>query len=176
MKTLYTGEDLLRLKQPGRWEVVRGELIELTPPGCEHGEIQVNVASLLKGYAKQVGGRVLTESGVYLERQPDTVRGPDVSFYSPGKLETVPTGFSCVVPDLVVEIISPGDSSQEVEGRLQEYLAAGVRRVWLLYPRTRTVYVHGQGRQVYRCDERDTLVDEEVLPGFSCRVAEFFDS
>lgn len=175
MKTLYTGEDLERLNIPGRWELVRGELIKLTPPGWEHGEVQINIGSVLRAYARSVGGRVASESGVYTEQQPDTVRGPDVSFIGPGRLAQAPVGFSTVVPDLVAEVVSPHDSSAELEAKVQEYLAAGVRRVWLAYPRTRSVYVHCPSKEVYRLNLQDTLTDPDVLPGFSCRVSEFFE-
>ncbi len=175
MKTLYTGEDLEKLNLPGRWELVRGELTELTPPGWEHGEVQVNVASLLRAHARACGGRVASESGIYTESNPDTVRGPDISYIRPGRLGKAPPGFSRVVPDLVVEVVSPHDSSAELESKVEEYLTAGTLRVWLVYPGTRTVYVHGPRKEIRKLTQEDVLTDPEILPGLACPVAEFFE-
>lgn len=168
--TLITGEQLLQMGED--FELVRGVLVPMTPPGAEHGEIQTCTATVLKIYARQVGGRVMTESGIYTEENPDSVRGPDVLYYAPGRLEGRQRGYLRVPPDLVVEIISPEDRSAEIEAKVAEYLARGIKRVWVLDPDTRNIYIHGQGVRKLPCDER--LTDPEVLPGFSCLVEELF--
>lgn len=172
MDTLLTGDDLLEME--GDYELVRGELVPVTPPGGEHGAVQVNAVVVLAVYARQVGGRVLTESGIYTAEGPDTVRGPDVLYFGPGRLSELPKAYFRQAPELVVEIISPDDRSAEIETKVAEYLARGVRRVWLLYPGTRTLYVHGLGAQVLKLQTGAAVTDPEVLPGFTCQVADFF--
>ncbi|MEW6282644.1 MAG: Uma2 family endonuclease, partial [Candidatus Eremiobacterota bacterium] len=172
---LYTGEELLKLNLPGRFELGRGEIVPLTPPGFEHGEVAGNTAFCLKDHARRTGrGRVVVESGFYTERGPDTVRGPDVSYWSRERVPDSPTGFLDLPPDLAVEVVSPHDTSREVEEKVQEYLRAGVKRVWVLYPRSRTVHVFSSDGGCRVLQAADVLEDPELLPGFSCPVAELF--
>ncbi|MGE0494982.1 MAG: Uma2 family endonuclease [Vulcanimicrobiota bacterium] len=173
MKTLYTGEDFARLPLEGPYELVRGELRALTPPGFEHGEIASNVAFVLKSFTRRVGwGRVTVESGFYTRRAPDSVRGPDVALWA--DREGSPTGFSLTPPLVAVEVVSPKDASEEVEEKVQEYLAAGVLRVWILYPRTQTMHVYAPEGvcQVYGIDSAVEV--DPLLPGFACQLGEFF--
>ena len=144
----------------------------MTPPGGEHGHVAVNTAYLLKSYSKETGtGRVVVESGFYLEREPDTVRGPDVSFFLDRQL---PIGYFEAAPDLAVEIVSPNDSSQELEEKVQGYLESGVKLVLVLHPRTRSAYFYSHVGSVCRLTEDDHFAPE-LLPEFSCKVSEFFE-
>ncbi|MEW6277629.1 MAG: Uma2 family endonuclease [Candidatus Eremiobacterota bacterium] len=175
MKTVYTGEDLLKLQLRGRFELVRGSLVELTPPGWLHGYVQTRVAGALLTWAEEGAlGYVVTESGVYTEREPDTVRGPDVSYTARERLTDVPEGYPSAPPDQVVEVASPDDCAAELEAKVQEYLRAGVRRVWVLFPRTRTVYSHAPDGTVRKFEAGHTLSEPDVLPGFECPVARLF--
>lgn len=175
MKGVMTGEDLLRMPRGRkRYELVKGELIEGVLPGGEHGERCGRIGCLLGDFvdAHQLG-RVGVESGFYTSRNPDSVRGPDAFFISKERLDPdiEVRGYYEVVPDLVVEVISPGDTFAEVMEKVDEYLAVGVRLVWLVDVRRRTVVVH-PGGQVLR--ETDTLTGADVLPGFSVPVARLF--
>jgi len=172
LEVRYTGEDLARMR--GHFELVRGELVAMVPPGYEHGRIAVKVAVRLEAHVSATrAGDVVVESGFYLERDPDTVRGPDVAFYSAGKAPTDPTRFATVPPDLAVEIVSPTDSSEELETRVRAFLAAGVGEVWVLYPSARTLHRYRpEFAEVLTLV--DTLVNVPSLPGFSCRVRDLF--
>jgi Uma2 family endonuclease len=97
-----------------------------------------------------------------------------VAFVRKEKVSTLPTSFAEFAPDLAVEIVSPTDRSSEMEQKISEYLAAGTRLVWVVYPMTKTVYVYGPGRAVQRLSASETLSGEDVLPGFSITVSEFF--
>lgn len=177
MRTLLTGEDLFRRAGDGRFDLVEGELLELTPPGAEHGEVCVNTAAVLKQHVRASRfGRVFSASGFYLRRNPDTVRGPDLSFYSFERLPagTTPKGYLEVPPDLVVEVVSPNDTAEELESRVQELLQIGVREVWILHPGARSVTVH-RPEGIRRFGEDDTLVGGDVLPSFQCEVRRFFE-
>jgi Uma2 family endonuclease len=77
-------------------------------------------------------------------------------------------------PDLAVEVTSPGDSVYEVDQKIQEYLAAGVSLVWEVNPELRTILIHRQDGTVTRLGENDEITGENVLPGFRCRVGDFF--
>ena len=172
---LLTGGDLLEMKEDvNRHELVRGELVEVTPPGISHGRRSVRIGRLLDEFVEDSDlGMVGVESGFYLERDPDTVRGPDVWFISRHRLDPDADveGFSDIVPDLAVEVVSPGDTYAEVTDKVDEYLRAGVRMVWVVDPRFHKVTLYPGGQIL---SEPDTLTGGEVLPGFSVPVSRLF--
>ena len=178
---LITADELLQLYGKGvRGELIRGVLCETMPTGQEHGEIVMNLGILLGNFIKprKLGRLTASDAGVWLERAPDTVREPDIAFFS---VEKMPpgvrvTGYSEIVPDLVVEIASPSDSRREVNDKALMWLGFGVRLVWVVNPDTRTVDVHRQGHGVTRLTENDRLGGLDVLPGFTCAVSEMFDT
>ena len=146
-------------------------------PGLEHGEVQLAIGSLLRVFVKANGlGRVFTESGMVTDRKPDTVRGPDVSYYSK---ERLPLNLRVVKyhdqpPDLCVEVVSPSNTKRELREKTKEYFFAGTRMVWIVEPEDRSVTVlvaPDEGRTLY---DDATLEGGEVLPGFSCKVSELF--
>ncbi|MBI3945615.1 MAG: Uma2 family endonuclease [Armatimonadetes bacterium] len=173
--TLLTAEDLQRLPENGKqFELVRGELIEVSPPGIEHGTRAVRIANLIDEYAEAHGlGTVAVESGFRLSRDPDTVRGPDVSFISRERLDpdVAIEGFAEFAPDLAVEIVSPGDTYAEVAEKVDEYLRAGTRLVWVVDLKAERVTVF-PGGQMLTGDEE--LTGGEVLPGFAVPVSRIF--
>jgi Uma2 family endonuclease len=107
---------------------------------------------------------------------PDKVRLPDLVFIRKERLtpELGTAGFISVPPDLVVEVLSPSDVSYEVDRRVQDYLSAGVKLVWVVHPQSRSVHVYRPGGQGVILSERDELDGEEVLPGFRLPVREIF--
>ncbi len=178
---LLTAGDLLRLYSEGvRGELIRGVLCETMPTGHEHGRVVVNLAAELRYFLKsrQLGTVVASDSGVWLERDPDTVREPDIAFTSAEKipLDARITGYAEVVPDLVVEVASPGDSRREIHDKAQMWLRHGVRLVWVVHPAARTVDVHQADGAVATLGEDDSLDGLDVLPGFSCAVSAVFDT
>lgn len=178
-KVLLTAEDLFDLPHDGRrYELVKGELQEMAPPGGPHGTIQFGIGHL---FAKYIEDRNLdflvgVESGVILQRAPDTVRGPDVYVIDGSRLNKpeLPEGYLSFVPDIVVEVISPGDRAGEIQERIQLWLDAGVRLLVIVYPRTRSVTAYRGHADVrtYRGD--DDFDTEPVLPGFRCPVSQLF--
>ena len=116
---LLTADDLLRLDSQGvRGELIRGVLHETMSTGLEHGEIAVNLSAELRNFVKprRLGRLVTSDVGVWLERDPDTVREPDIAYFSAETLSPSVrfTGYAEVPPDSVVEIVSPSDSHGEV--------------------------------------------------------------
>src|SRR3954452_24163149 len=140
-KTLLTADELLSLPDDGmRHELVRGELKTMPPAGGEHGLVAGKLFGRVFVHAdtNQLGYVFAAETGVFVEQDPDTVRAPDVAFIARARLPggRAPRGFLRVVPDLVAEVVSPGDRASELEEKVQTWLHAGVRLVWVVYPST----------------------------------------
>jgi len=176
-KTLVTAQHLWEMGSDARFELVRGELVPMSPVNRDHGSIVLLLASWLVPFVKQQKlGWFGTERGFILAHDPDVVRAPDVYFLarhreSPGK----GLGFYDGAPDLAVEVLSPSDTASEVQVKVQEYLTTGSRLVWVVDPRSETVATHhpsGEGR-VYSGDQ--DVTGEDVLPGFSFRCRDLFD-
>ena len=176
-----TAADLLRLYSEGvRGELIRGVLCETMPTGQEHGEIAANLTILLGAFVKprKLGRLTTSDSGVRLERDPDTVREPDVAYFSAEKMPqgVRVEGYAEVIPDLVVEVVSPNDSLSEVNDKALMWLSYGVRLVWVVNPSTRSVDVYREGRAASTLTENDALDGLDALPGFTCAVREVFDA
>src|SRR6185295_1569247 len=147
---LLTAEEFARLPEPGdgsRQELVHGVVETMPPPGFRHGDVQANICFALKHFLRSSQiGRVVVESGVKTDKAPDSVRGPDVSFWSFKRLpaNTRPDGYPDVLPDLVVEVRSPSDSNRKVREKVKEYLFNGVALVWVVDPEDQTVTIYRQ--------------------------------
>jgi Uma2 family endonuclease len=164
------------------YELERGEIVEMSRPGKRHGLICANVTRILGNYAfeRQKGYPCSNDTGVIVERNPDTVRGPDVLFFEDvSQIDQVEEKYGATPPLLAVEVLSPNDTHAKVSQRVREQLAFGTRLVWVLDPDARNVMVYQPGNRPGVVEEKvvresDELTGEEVLPDFRCRVAEFF--
>jgi Uma2 family endonuclease len=169
---------VLRPENQGKHlELVRGKVVEMSRPGERHCLVCGNVVWVLGGYARQRRqGRALpNDPGVIVERDPDTVRGPDVVFFDDVKpYDQLNPKFTEGTPALVVEVLSPNDRVGKVTRRVGEYLRAGIRLVWIVDPEARDVTVHRPGcpPEVFADDEE--LTGHDVLPGLRCRLSELF--
>jgi Uma2 family endonuclease len=172
---LHTAADLWE-KQGEHLELVEGEFIHMAPTGDAHGIVAAWLLHLILDCvdAHDLGEVTAAETGFILFRNPDTVRAPDVGFISKARLQPLTGGFYTVVPDLAVEVISPWDSAREVRHKALQYLQAGTRLVWIVYPDEKLidVYQSGQSIRVFTVD--DVLDGGEALPGFSVPVREIF--
>ncbi len=178
---LLTAGDLLRLYSEGvRGELIRGVLCETMSTGELHGKIVTNLVGELWTFVKpqRLGTLLASDSGVWLERDPDTVREPDIAFTSAERLplDAWNTGYSEVVPDLVVEVASPSDSRREINDKAQMWLRFGTRLVWVVHPDTRTVDVYRADDPAVRLTEDESLDGLDVLPGFACEVGAIFEA
>ena len=176
---LLTADDLLALYSKGvRGELIRGVLCETVSASGKHGEITSNFIIGLGVFVKpQKLGRIFgSDAGVRLERDPDTVREPDVEFISAERmpLDLEANSYYEVVPELVVEVVSPGDTRREVEEKARMWLSFGVLLVWVAHPDNRTVDVYRPGTPVVTLTENDTLDGDPVLPGFTLPVRQVF--
>ncbi len=176
-----TADDLLTLRDGKRFELVHGELVE-KDMGWESEWIGTNLLWFLGGYCRQHGGWVNGSCAGYrcfgesIPDDPDRVRKPDVSYIAPGRIAAgrLPTGHCEVVPDVVVEVNSPNDRDSAVNTKVDEYLQAGVRLVWVIDPQTESVRVHRLDGTVRELGIDDELDGEDVAPGFHCAVRELF--
>jgi len=172
---LVTAEELLLIHEPGvRCELVRGELRRMSPAGYRHGTIALRIGQLLANWneQRQLGTVCAADTGFVIERDPDTVRAPDVAFVTAARHRDEPACFPGP-PDLAVEVVSPGDTFTQVQSTALLWIECGVRQVWVCDPRTVTVTVYTrEGCRVL--GSADTLDGCDLLPGFARRVGELF--
>ncbi|WP_240807110.1 Uma2 family endonuclease [Polyangium spumosum] len=159
-------------------EIVDGEWVPMTRGTWRHGEIVGSIYFLLKLYAREQPGWsvAVADPGVKLARNPDRLRGPDVAMV---RTERVPTGKGVDgwlegAPDLAVEVVGDSQSISEMTKKALEYLAGGSKMVWLVDPEPRRVVLFTPPNQVKILGPEDTLDGSDVLPGFSCKVADLF--
>ena len=177
---LLTADDLLEMYSQGiKGELIRGALHKTVAAGGLHGDIAGALGGEIRAYVRprrmgRVGG---TDTGILLERNPDTVREPDIYYISADKLplDIQVSGYFDVVPDMVAEIFSPNDRPRDFDAKIQMWLDFGVRLVLAIYPQTRTIIARQPGRPPVTLGYNDTLDGGDVIPGFQCPMRDIFD-
>ena len=171
-----TADELLLLPDDGyQYELARGELIKMPPPGKEHGVVSSRFGYALSNYAETNDcGTVGDNHGYRLESNPDTVRAPDVAWFAPGHPAELVSGYPEQAPDLVVEIKPPNDTPREVAARAAMWLRCGSREVWYGDPEHTTVTRYRPGAKPEVLSEDDLLDGGDLLPGFSVPVWRLF--
>jgi Uma2 family endonuclease len=177
---LITAEEYLRLPDNGdTTELVRGRIVIMNRPYTAHGYFCLQIGSLLKRFADDhdLGRVVSNDSGVVTSRDPDTVRGPDVAFYSYERVPRgpVPLDGYWPAPDLVFEVRSPDDRWKEIHHKVGEFLHAGVSTVVVTDPAAQTVHVFSADRPVQSLTADGELALDDVLPGFRVPVRKLFE-
>ena len=177
--TLLTLDEFERLPDDeSRTELVRGRLVREPPAGMDHGWLANRLAVLISLFVdRHALGEVFTaDTGFVLFEEPPTVRAPDVAFVSRHRLPPPEEfiGFGHLAPDLAVEIVSPSNTAVEILHKVEDYLEAGTRLVWVVEPGRRSVIVHRSRHEGLLLRDDDRLDGCEVLPGFSVRIAEIF--
>ncbi len=178
---LMTAHELLEMERvPGkRYELIRGVLTEKeVPTGDPHGETLSFSHGNLFQYTMSTdyGDLRVGETGYLLERDPDTVRAPDVAWFAPGRIPPGTVGFPELTPDLCVEVASPSNSRRDrlLSDKARMWLDFGAREVWVLNPENTSVTRYRPGQPTVMLYEDDVLDGEELLPGFSVAVWQFF--
>ena len=183
-KLMIAEEFFVWVHSPGNedrfFELERGEVVETPPPTTRHGFVCANISFLLGSVAQRLRtGYVCTNgSGVIVERNPDTVRGVDVTYYA-GNVQTVADvepKYATSPPVLAVEVLSPGDRRGRTLRRVSELLDMGVKQVWLVDPEARNLSIYRAGCEPELLAADQELDASDVLPGFRCRPADFFDA
>jgi Uma2 family endonuclease len=171
--TLMTAEDLLHACISGkRTELVRGVLVIREPAGDRHGRVTMNLTIRLGTHVERVAAGQLfaAETGFTLSRAPDTVRAADIAFVRHERLPAPISGFPQLAPDLVVEVLSPGDRPGGTLTKVGDWLEGGARLVWVIDPERRVGRVYRRDGSETSIREQEQLDGEDVLPGFSCRL------
>jgi len=176
---LMTAEELLALNlQHKRTELIRGRLVVREPAGYRHGGVAARILVALGAhvFAQRLGEVLAAETGFTLERNPDTVRAPDVAFVRADRVPNpIPPGFAELAPDLAVEVLSPDDRPGEVLSKVGAWLRAGTRLIWVVDPAKRTARIYRADGSITECRGDDVLDGEDVDPGFSSPLAAFVD-
>jgi len=177
---ITTADELLNAPSDlGRCELVRGELLMMTPAKGRHGAIAMKIGRLLLNFleGRDLGEVFDSSTGFVVSRNPDTVRAPDVSFLASERLKQQDLdAFLEGAPDIAVEVLSPSNTQAEMDERMSDFFEANCRVVWIVDPLRRSIIVHRPDASPVILAENDTLTEEELLPGFSLVVRDVFPS
>ena len=177
--SLTTAEDLLRMPDDGfRYELVEGKLKAMSLHGAAHGVSVVRLTRFLANHVEHnhVGVVLAAGTGFRLAQDPDTVRAPDIAFIQSSRIPAagLPKAFWPGAPDLAVEVLSPSDSAEEVEEKVNDWLDHGCSMVWVVSPKQKTITVSCSKTDITILSENETLDGRDVVPGFQCSVQEIF--
>ena len=174
---LITADELLLMPRDGsRYELIRGVLVEKMAPGDAHADVVIRIAYALAHYAESndYGAARAGEPGYRLDRDPDTVRAPDIAWIAPGKVPVGLRGYPEFAPDLAVEVKSPSNSNPEMAAKAAMWLSYGSQEVWVADPESTSITVHRPGGIPETLGEDETLDGGDLLPGFTTPVWRLF--
>ncbi len=176
---LMSADDLLNMPSDDmRHELVRGELQTMAPASFGHGAIITNISTIVDRHVKEnrLGVVVGAETGFVLRRDPDTVRAPDLGFVAMHRIPAgeLPMKYWEGAPDLAMEVVSPSETLQEAEDKVDDYLTAGTQMVLIVNPKRRTITVHRPNLNPVVFRESDTVDTSPVISGLSFAVREAF--
>ena len=179
-EALMTAEEFGQRPDPGYpEELVQGRIVAMPPPDRRHGKICGQAYYLLRQHvdAHDLGHLMTNDSGIITERDPDTVRGADVAYYSYARLPKgpLPAGYGPEIPELVIEVRSSGDSWRDILIKVGEYLKAGVLKVVVLDPQSRKAHIYSVDDEPVVLGPEDELTVPDLLGDFRVAVHRFFD-
>ena len=174
-----TADQLLGMPDDGnRYELVQGVLQVMSPAGGRHGSVALRLGRLLGNHVddNNLGTVFAAETGFLISTDPDTVRAPDVAFVRHQRMQELKDfdGYLPLAPDLVGEVVSPSDSTSEVEAKSQMWLAAGVKMVLVVDPANQTVRVYRTPSQIDVFHQDDAVDATDVVEGWKLKVADIF--
>jgi Uma2 family endonuclease len=175
-----TAEQFGRRPDPGYpEELVRGRVVAMSVPDRRHGYVCGKAVLIFGGFVdtREIGRVMCNDSGVITERDPDTVRGADIAYYSYSRLPkgTLPTGYGPEVPELVVEVRSATDRWREILDKVSEYLNAGVLVVVVLDPGPQVAQIFSADDPPRTLTSEDELVVPGILDDFRVRVGRLLE-
>ncbi len=156
------------------YEYVKGELVPMPAASIRHGAISIRIIRYLDAHVHQNKlGHLYTAETSF--KVGDRVLKPDVAFVSKERMTGDEDKGFPIPPDLAIEVVSPSDLQSRVIGKVEAYLNAGTRCVWVFYPETQTITVHKSETDVITLTCEDTLIGDDVVPSFSCPVELLFE-
>lgn len=173
LQQTITGEQLAAMGNIGRCELIAGQIVTYHPNYWVHGKCTATLAFYLHSFILEhnIGNILIGGVGIYIRRNPDTIRAADVLYISHERMAQVQSqSFLDVAPELVVEVLSPDDRWLEVQQKIIDYFQAGVTQVWMAAPAHQTVSVYRSHSDVTMFNAGDTLISQDMLPGFSITV------
>lgn len=178
-KKVWTDEEFVALSKDGqRYEIVNGELIDVGNSGALHGYVCSLLIAALTSYSASSKLGVVLDSSTAFTMKNGNRRSPDVSFFAKERLQgmtELPSGFLDGAPDLAVEVLSPGNTVEEIHDKLVEYFENGTRLAWVIHPGEHFVLVYHSAQEPDRLlKSADSLDGEEVIPGFTLPLANLF--
>lgn len=176
---IWTDEEFMALPDDGHhYEIINGELINMGNSGALHGYVCSTLMILLGGYVRQHNLGAMLDSSTAFKMKNGNKRSPDIAFFAKERLQgmaVLPSGYLEGAPDLAVEVLSPGNTVEEIDDKLTEYFENGSRLVWLIHPTQHYVLVYRSAQEPDRLlKEKDSLDGEEVIPGFTLAIADLF--
>jgi Uma2 family endonuclease len=180
-KKIWTDAEFMALPDDGHhYEIVNGELIDMGNSGALHGYICSNLMILLGGYVQQQKLGAMFDSSTAFRMKNGNRRSPDISFFAKARLQgitTLPSGYLEGAPDLAVEVLSPGNTFEEIADKLEEYFQNGTRLAWVINPmQTYVMVYHSAPEPEKLLRSIDSLEGEDIIPGFTLPVADLFQT
>jgi Uma2 family endonuclease len=172
---LMTADEFAALPDDGvRRELVKGEVVTMAPTRARHSQLSLQLMGAVLNWVSEHGGVAMgQEPAVIVEREPDTVLAPDGAFFTPERMSgKAPNEYLGMVPDLVLEVVSPGDRTREVLAKAVRWLDAGVKVLWVAWPDDAALDVYNGDAPPVRLGPDDTLTCEELMPGFALDLGE----
>ncbi len=180
---LMTEDEMMSLSAHQWFEIIRGEIVPMSPNGVEHHDIAGNVYDILRMYARKNRlGYVYMDGLIFvLSEDEEGIREsriPDIGFVRKGRY---PKDFDRArpfpgAPDLAIEIVSPSEGADEVMDKVSDYLAAGTEEVWVVYPRQKSLhrYTRQTPDNIRVYHQNDTLEPDTLFPELQIKIADFF--
>jgi Uma2 family endonuclease len=174
---LISAEEYGEHPEWGPGELIRGKVVQLSNPKQIHGVLMLEIGGRIREFirGKNLGTAFCGDAGIVLERDPDTIRGPDVGFISRNRMpKAAQQKYFEIAPELCIEIVSPSDRWTEITEKVDMYIGKGVVLVWVIDPIARQAHVYRKGRETRLIEQTSALDGEDVLPGFSLPLEEIF--
>ncbi|MDB9519965.1 Uma2 family endonuclease [Roseofilum reptotaenium CS-1145] len=176
---VWTDDEFMALSSDGhRYELVDGELVDMGNSGMEHGYVACLLVAELMAFVRQNKLGAVCDSSTAFTLKEGNRRSPDISFISRDRLKGLsrpPRGFFQGSPDLVVEILSPGNTVEEMHTKIVEYFQNQTRLLWMIHPDERYILVYHSPEPDRLLRVGDTLDGEDVIVGFSMAVSDLFE-
>lgn len=172
-------EQLCRENPEARLETnARGQLIVMSPTGSQSGKFNLSLSSQVWYWNSQTSLGVAFDSSTGFKLSNGAVRSPDVSWIAIAKWNALTDkqkrGFAPIDPDFVIELMSPTDETMELQQKMSEYMACGVRLGWLINPDEKQVEIYRQGQDKQLLSRPISLSGEDFLPGLTVDLTEVF--